>query len=438
MAEEADVLVIGAGVAGLQAAAILSQAGVTVSVLEARDRIGGRILTVHSADSGVPVELGAEFVHGRPCEIFDLVERANLPIQETQGEFWHFEEGRLLSGGKAFAAMDEIFAGMDAAAPDQSFEDFLRTSCDGCSDDARQWARNFVSGFHAADPARIGVHGLIRGMRADEQIDGDRSFRLLAGYDALIQQLRLQIQRAAIHLQTVVESIAWSKGKVRVVCEDGAQFRARRAIVTLPLSILQLPPEAPGAVRFTPELTAKQAALDHLEMGSATRVSLRFRERFWAEVRPQPEKNLDALAFLFTEDEWLPTWWTTMPVRSSLLTAWAGGARARRLARREPQFIVQRALDALARVLALSRSWLEDQLQDWYTHDWQADPFSQGAYSYAGVGGADAARDLAAPLDDTLYFAGEHCDFSGHQSTVHGALASAQNAAQAVLQQMRK
>jgi monoamine oxidase len=438
MANESDVLVIGAGVAGLQAAAILSQAGVKVAILEARDRIGGRILTVHPPDSEVPIELGAEFVHGRPREVFDLVERANLAIQETQGDFWHFEEGRLQLGGKAFAAMDEVFRRMDPAAPDQSFEDFLRTSCDGCSEDARQWSRNFVAGFHAADPARIGVQGLIRSMHADEQIEGDRSFRLLAGYDALIEQLRSQIQHADIHLHTVVKEITWSKGEVRAICDDGLQFRASRAVVTLPLSILQLPPHESGAMRFSPALTAKRASLDRLEMGSAARVSLRFRERFWAELQPERGRTLDAFAFLFTEDEWLPTWWSTMPVRSRLLTAWAGGGRAQRLARREPQFIVQRALDALARVLALSRSWLEDQLQDWYTHDWQADPFSRGAYSYAKVGGGDAARDLAAPLEDTLFFAGEHCDYSGHLSTVHGAMASGERAACAVLDHLQK
>ncbi len=431
MANEADVLIIGAGVAGLQAAATLTQAGLKVAIVEARDRIGGRILTVHPTE--VPVELGAEFVHGRPREIWDLVERANLAIQETQGEFWHFEQGRLQLGGKAFSAMDEVFERMDANAPDQSFDEFLR-GCSKCSDDARDWARNFVSGFHAADPARIGVHGLIRNQRADKEIDGDRSFRLLSGYDVLVEQLRLRIANAEIHLHTIVEEIAWSRGSVRVVCGDGVQFRARRAIVTLPLSILQLPPDAPSAVRFSPPLTHKQAALERLVMGSASRVTLRFRERFWAEISPEPGKSLDALSFLFTEDEWLPTWWTTMPVRSTLLTGWAGGARGQRLCCREPQFIVARALDALARVFGRSRSWLEDQLEDWYTHDWQADPFSLGAYSYAAVGGFDAARELSEPVEDTLFLAGEHCDFSGHNGTVHGAMASGERAAKAIVE----
>src|SRR5689334_18064689 len=93
----ADVLVLGAGVAGLAAAQELSQAGLRVIVIEARDRLGGRIFTRHVAGHPLPIELGAEFIHGRPPESFALVEQAGLLVYEISGERWLAQDGQLTS-----------------------------------------------------------------------------------------------------------------------------------------------------------------------------------------------------------------------------------------------------------------------------------------------------------------------------------------------------
>ena len=139
------------------------------------------------------------------------------------------------------------------------------------------------------------------------------------------------------------------------------------------------------------------------------------------------------MSFLFSQDEWFPTWWTTLPRKSPLLTGWAAGARAQKLAGQANDFIVEQALAALTRLLKVGRTELQSLLASAHTHDWESDPWSRGAYSYVTVGGDGAEAALAAPLEGTLFFAGEAADFSGHNGTVHGAIASGRRAAQGVL-----
>lgn len=112
-----------------------------------------------------------------------------------------------------------------------------------------------------------------------------------------------------------------------------------------------------------------------------------------------------------------------------MLTGWAAGPKGEKLSGRGKAFIVERALEVLSRVFGPRVETLRDLLQDSHVHDWQADPYSRGSYSYTLVGGENAARALATPVDDTLFFAGEATDFTGHNGTVHGALASGGRAA---------
>jgi monoamine oxidase len=435
MSERSDVVVIGAGIAGLAAAQALGEAGLHVSVLEARDRVGGRIWTLHPTGTDVPIELGAEFIHGRPREIWNIVREAKLDTYEVEGDRWRVESGNLTLGGRVFWAMDELFKRMDPSAPDQSFHDFLEHSCRDFPEEVQVWARAFVSGFHAADPKRISIHSLIKGMRADDEIEGDRAFRIVPGYETLVWHVysRIDPRFVRMHLNTPVQEVRWSKGRVEVATGSRELFAANAAVVTVPLGVLKAPASTPGSIRFEPELSAKKPPLDKLEMGPVIRITLQFRERFWESIRGEEGKSLANMSFLFSHDDWFPTWWTTMPRKSPLLTGWAAGARAHRLARQGKDFVVDQALAALTRLLKLERTELESLLASAHTHDWENDPWSRGAYSYVTVNGGGAEAALAAPLEGTLFFAGEAADYSGHNGTVHGALASARRAAEAVL-----
>lgn len=432
MAEErGDVLVIGAGLAGLAAATELATSGRSVIVLEARDRVGGRVWTLHQDD--LPIELGAEFVHGLPPEIFELDRAAGLQLTEAAGQAWVSRDGRLQPRGDYFPQLDRIFEQMSLpAGGDRSFLDYVDECCRGDEwREARKAAIAFVEGFHASRAERISVRSILEGEEATAAIGGDRHFWVLGGYDRLARWFAERLPAGALRLRAVVKEVRWGRGTVEVLAESPAgpqEFRAPRAIVTVPLGVLQAAPGPPGSIRFDPQLRAKQDALRLLVMGPALRVILRFREPFW-EKRPA----LDRLSFLFSEDEDFPTWWTRLPARSPLLTGWAGGRRAERLGALAESELVERVLASLARVMLVPKEKLEAQLVSGHTHNWLADPFCRGGYSYAAVGGAGAHRALARPLEDTLFFAGEAANVDGHNGTTNGALQSGRNAAQEVL-----
>ena len=325
-----DVIVVGAGAAGLAAASELAESGLAVVMMEARDRIGGRIFTLKDSQLPSSIELGAEFIHGRPPEIWDLLRKHKVPITEVDGDNWCVRDGRL-SPCDFFSQVDDILQRMDDRAPDQSFIDFLQRCCPDASAEAKQHALSYVMGFNAADPAQVGVHWLVKEMRAEEKIDGERAFRARNGYSALLKIFdhRLAKGNVNVKLNTAVERVNWSPGDVCVEAmseKHSLLFRARRLLLTVPLGVLQTPVGEPGAIEFRPALPEeKLKALAGLEMGKVVRIVLHFRERFWEQLQPDATrgKTLADMSFLFSQDDWFPTWWTTMPNRLPLITGWA-------------------------------------------------------------------------------------------------------------------
>jgi monoamine oxidase len=276
-------------------------------------------------------------------------------------------------------------------------------------------------------------------MRADEKIEGDRAFRIPGGYTRLIDLFgkRLSTAGVPVHLNTVVREVRWSDRKVTVNChtdEGHKYFSAPRVLLTVPLGVLQLPPDDPGALHFIPDLPqSKKGALSRLAMGKAMRVTLQFRERFWERVEPMGSKTLGEMRFLFSRRKWFPTWWTVMPERRPLITGWAPFHDAEELSGHDAAMIFSSACQTLGGLLHLGEQQVEDLVESAAFHDWQTDPFSRGAYSYVKVGGDSAQADLATPVDHTLFFAGEAADVSGYHGTVHGAIASGRHAAQRIL-----
>jgi monoamine oxidase len=435
-----EVLVIGAGVAGLAAAETLCAAGVKVRIFEARNRIGGRIETLRDPGLPIPLELGAEFIHGRPGEIFEIAQTASLGIAEVAAEHRHLQNGRLTGRYDLFSKIDEIFARMaDPALPDQTFAEFAGRA--GCEPEALAWATGYVEGFNAARADRISTRALVQEMQASDAIDGERSFRIVEGYDRVAQRLFEQCtsQGGILSLNSIITSVRWQRGQVVVSAasasgEARTSFSADRLVVTVPLGVLQAPEDARGAIRFDPPLTALRQALDHLEMGAAMRITFRFRPSFVKQQR-----RLFEPGFIHSGDEGFPTWWTALPAPASgsapvpALTAWAGGPKAERLAGLDDKAVAGIAVDSLSRILGVKRDSIAAQVKRWYLHNWCQDPFARGAYSYAGLGGLEARQALAVPIEQTLYFAGEASETEGHGATVHGAISSGRRAARQIL-----
>jgi len=439
MPSQSQVIIVGAGVAGLTAAIDLGRSGVPVIVLEARDRIGGRVYTRRVPGCDAPIELGAEFIHGKPPEIWELLEKNGKTIYEVDGDNWCVSSRRL-EPCDLFSDVEDILDKMDDSSPDESFLAFLERGFssragDSSFDEARQHAIDYVSGFNAADPGLVGVHWLVQEMRAEETIEGGRAFRTENGYDDLLSILRRQVKESGVIIRTntIVERVDWGSGPATVhVSNESRKSRllASSVLVTVPLGVLKAKPGAPGAIQFDPPLPPEKInAFDQLEMGEVIRVVLRFRDRFWENIQPSPNRNLGDMSFVFSQDEWFPTWWTTMPKKYPLITGWAPFRAGRRLSGQDHAFVTARACQTLARLLGADVGIVEKSLVDAHFHDWQSDPFSRGAYSYGKVAADGAQAMLAAPLCETLFFAGEATDTSGHNGTVHGAIASGHRAA---------
>jgi monoamine oxidase len=443
MNSDPAVIVIGAGVAGLAAACQLGHTGIAVHVIEARDRIGGRVFTHFDPGCDCPIELGAEFIHGKPPEIGELLRKAKTDITEVQGDAWCAEEDRLSPCG-FWDEVDQILQKMDDSKPDESFAAFLDRCCRSPKtqpqERAKQRAQSYVSGFNAADPALVGVHWLLKEMQAERKIEGARAFRCHNGYKDLLDVFQQEIKNynITVHTETVVQKVRWNAGSVKVEVRDqksASSLEAPRVLITLPLSLLKAPVGQPGVVQFAPELpNDKKAALDKLEMGKVIRVTLRFRERFWDSIKPAGARgSLSNMSFLFGQDDWFPTWWTANPAKTPIITGWAPFCSAERLSGQSHSFVMERSLQTLSALLRVSQSELEKILEDVHFHDWQTDPFSLGAYSYGKVGANEAQQVLTEPIQATLYFAGEATDTTGNNGTVHGAIASGYRAAKQIL-----
>ena len=430
----ADVIVIGAGAAGLSAAAELAEAGFSAIVLEARDRIGGRIFTRNDVGQQFPIELGAEFIHGGPPEILDVLRHGKISLNEVSGDNWCVQAGQL-SACDFFSEVDVILQRMNDDGPDESFASFLKRCCPDASQETRQRALAYVSGFNAADPAQVSVHLLVRQMRAEEKIEGDRAFRARGGYQALLKLLQQRVAKGnvSVRTNTVVQRVAWRPGSVSIDAVSGKQavsLDASRVLLTVPLGVLQARPGQAGAIEFSPALPQdKLDSISGMEMGKILRVVLHFRERSWNRIRANGnrEQTLAHMSFLFSQDEWFPTWWTAMPDRFPVITGWAPWKSAEKL-ELDGVPVVARALQTLGGLLGVGTSEMEDLLEIAYFHDWQADPYSRGAYSYVKAGAADAPEILSRSVKDTLFFAGEAADVTGNNGTVHGAIASARRA----------
>lgn len=400
-----DVVVIGAGAAGLAAADALARAGRSVLVLEARNRIGGRCWTRRMPGLPVPVELGAEFIHGEAQSTLGLLARAGVPGVDSTRTQRFLERGRLREANAFVEAQRAVQHAALLKKRDLSFADFLAAK--RLNPKTKKLATMMVQGFDAADPARVSAREIAQEWGSGAL--GSSQMRPQGGYGPLLESLLTK--KYALKLNSIVREIRWRRGEVEI---DG--IRARQAIITLPLGVLQA-----GSVRFTPELSEKQAALRKLASGPVIRVALRFREAFWEERCP-------GIAFFHSPEAPFPTFWTPLPMHAPLLTAWAGGPKAAHLSGLPEEQLVRHALASVRSVLGQV-----PKVEGTLLQDWQADPYSRGGYSYVLVGGQGAREQLRKPLQKTLFFAGEATD-ADEAGTVAGALRSGERAAREVLE----
>ena len=451
MLPQYDTLILGAGAAGLAAGRRLAAAGQRVAVLEARERVGGRIFTRWAKEpgpaGGLPIELGAEFIHGLPEETWALIREGNVATYELKGSHLTMQKGRLQARdavqNPGIEVLQELTTRVrtQSSLKDVSFAQYLQLA----RVDARhaEAATAYVESFNAADGQVIGIAALAKQQSAEDAHQGDRIFRIQAGYETIPHLLAAGIANTGcpVFLKHKVQRVGWSPGSVTVSGTDDQQrefaVSGRRAIVTLPLGVLQA-----GVVRFEPEPGEVMLHAGRMRMGAVVRVILVFQSRFWCEDahamrEGKLKKELRRLSFLFTPHEAPATWWTPMPHRGAMLTGWIGGPGASRLLETvrasDPYALLRECSGVLSKAFGISEAEIGRRLIGWHWHDWSADECSLGAYSYVPADAVDAPDNLSLPVAETLYFAGEHSDTVGDWGTVHGALRSGLRAAEQVL-----
>jgi len=415
-----DVLIIGAGASGLLAARNLLRAGQGVHILEARDRVGGRIHTIHPAGFTEPLETGAEFVHGElPITLALLKEYGINPIP-LQGAYMVHKNGHTHTSHDFMEGADVLEKALHGLQDDMPLQTFFDTYLHAPEHRTlREDAERFAEGYDAAD---IGRASTLAFRKEWLQTDTEDQYRPQNGYTPLMNALAKDCLQNGGHIRLggVAKKVRWKPGHVEVATADGLTFTAKKLLLTVPLGIWQSHPDHAAHITFDPPLTEKTEAARHMGYGHVCKIVLQFAEAFWKKREPE-------LGFLFS-DRAIPTWWTQDIHRSTTLTGWLGGPKAEKLEQAHDATILDQALATLENIFSETPD-LRQLLHAHYISRWGTDPFSLGAYSYATVNGEKHKAVLAAPVQNTLFFAGEALAEGG---TVEAAFSSAKRAAEEV------
>lgn len=420
------VLVLGAGVAGLTAAWRLLQAGIEVEVLEARDRVGGRLWTSF-AYGPFPVELGAEFIHGDRVITWQFLQRYGLHALDDPSQDRRYVgiNSRVLPSADLSRSVGEgIFTPLAQAAeawdatgqPDTDLASALRwwATQQGIQVTPELWElwQTLAAIGWSADLEDIGVSGEIE---ATYEGDGLRNWRIAEGEQALAERMARELGES-VRLGCIVERVEWDADGVRVLASDG-EHRGRWAVIALPLGVLQS-----GTVEFSPGLPQEFCeAIERLDPGRSLKIIVELAHDPWGPeigclfvTCPHGIWERPGLGFAASE-----------PV-FSLLT---GGSDARYLGTLPPDAAIREAVQALGAVLGVD---LGGAVRRGAVIDWTNDPWCRGGYSVVPPGGAGLRARFRSVLGGRLVFAGEFTSVE-RPSTVHGAIESGLRAAEVIL-----
>lgn len=406
MASEVDIVVVGAGAAGIAAGRRLAESGVSFLLLEARERVGGRAWTVPTA-LGPAVDLGCEWLHSADRNPWTEIARTTgFAIDERLPDWrsriaarfgnaaqadWEAARGAYEERFDAAAAREEDAAASTLLAPGGRWNGLL--------DAISSWANGVeLDRLSILDHARYADSGI--------------NWRVLAGYGTLIAA---HAAKLPIRFGTIVEAIDHRGADIAVTTGAGT-LCARAAIITVPSNVL-----AAETIRFAPALPDKLAAAQGLPLGVANKLFLAIKDG-------AGDFPIDRHVLGHT-DRTATGGYLLRPHGWPLISGYFGGRLAAELERQGPEAMTAFALDELAGIYGAG---IRDRLSFLAASAWVGDRFARGAYSSALPGHADDRAALAAPVDNRLFFAGEACSANDF-STAHGAYLTGRAAAEAAL-----
>ncbi len=428
-----DVIIVGAGAAGLMAAKKLSTAGLSVCVLEARDRIGGRIYTINESHLSMPVEGGAEFIHGNLAVTLDLLKEAAIDKQEIKGDIWQLKEGRWTQENDFFKNAELVIKHINALKEDISIADLINQFfAEDKYSNLRISLTSYIEGYYSGNTERTSAKAFLEEWLSEEE----QQYRPVGGYGKMISYLAEHCLTAgtSVQLSTVVKEIRWQKGHVEVIDEQQNKFVATKAIITVPLGVWLAGENTKGAILYSPGLQSKAAAAKQMGFGSAIKILLEFEENFWEDrtITNLIKINTANLQFMLS-DSTIPTWWTQLPQHTPILTGWLSGSKAEKMKNENDKVIIGQSLYSLSNIFSIDINVLREKLKWYKVFNWANNSFTSGSYSYSTLYTEKARKILMEPVENTLFFAGEALYEGTETGTVEAALTSGIKAAAAIL-----
>jgi len=425
-----DVIVIGAGAAGLMAAWELAQTGKTTAVIEAKERIGGRILTIEDDQFELPVEAGAEFVHGDLELTQLLVKKADARLYEVSGDIWQNDDGKIEEQSdfiENYSALEKKLKELNGDIPVAEFIDkYLQEEK---FEELRFSLKNYVEGYYAADTTKASTLS----MKEELTESSDKQYRIEGGYGKLVNYLHEACKQKAVQffLSQPVKEVRWKKDEVQIITNQ-KQFFASKVLITVSVGVLQS-----EKIHFSPGIPEKITAAKQLGYGVVIKTVLQLEEPFWKNKELTQGKDLSKLSFIFSEAV-IPTWWTYYPKDAAMITGWSGGPNADAIKHLSEKEILQKALQSLSKIFTISVADLEKKVKAWHVTNWSDDLHHCGAYSYDVVNGDEYKRILKQPVESTIYFAGEGLHEGVEIGTVEAALISARDTAHQLVAAFKK
>lgn len=420
-----EIIIIGAGAAGLMAAAELSNAGKKVLILEARTRIGGRIHTIKS--DGLFLETGAEFIHGDLPLTIDLLKEGKIKYKKTIGKMRRSKKGKWVDDEPA-ENWNELFRQAEKLKTDLTLADFLQKNFSGKKNkELRFSVTRYAEGFDLADINKASTKELFKEWNNEDH----HQYRIKKGYAELMKYLQKKsVDNGCILLkEKTVTKIEWKKNEVKIFTNQHENFTAKKVLITIPVPLMQ-DEKLEGLIKFDPAIGESAQAFQQIGFGSVLKILLHFKKAFWQNKK----KNV---SFILS-DQQIPTWWSQLPEKNKILTGWLGGPDAEKLSSLNDDEILQIALKSLSEIFNVSVKDLHTQIISSHIFKWHKEKFSNGAYSYPLPKIISAIKKLNKPIEETIFFAGEALYTGNAPGTVEAALETGKKTASKILKSFKK
>lgn len=417
---QSNIIVVGAGVAGMYAAYLLHNQGFDVTVLESSHQWGGRVRALDGFAS-FPVEIGAEEIHGENSLYYQIAKQANVEMFDSEsGENLYLVNDELLSEERINEnkhykkALDLIEAIVNYEGEDISLQEYIDHQK---IDKSIQHILNAeLANERGTSASRLSMKGLAYEFQHWKA--GYQAFMLKNySHSAILKNYFASILDK-IQYNQVVKAIDYSEDLVNIVTQSGQTFQASKVILTVPLTILKA-----NLINFYPALSKeKEVAIQKIGMGAGMKVILKFKQAFWGE-------NTNSIF-----GQLVPEYWVTSYQRSEneyILTALVNGVNAEFLSHQGEEAI-NSILNELDNIFGANVA--SANLEKSYLMDWTKEPFIWGTYSFDKVGCGNSRQVLAEPIAGKLFFAGEATCTNGHHASIHGAMESAERVVKEILE----